>query len=185
MITWLDVTTGDIMANWETSCPGVFNLEERVFRKPTPDDLIPGFYGALLARIEAPPSVISPPDAAPINLGLWLATGEPTVLSESGSIGPYSVSVDAAVVETTFDMGNGDVVTCEGSGVEIVDPDVVEEGPCGYTYREALAEGASIRITSSWDVSYATSLGGGTLPGITTDSVIPYETYEIQTVGVG
>ena len=183
VITWIDESTGNIMANWVTSCPGIYTVVVRVYRAPTADDLIPGFYGEVIAAIEAPSSAISPPASAPINLGLWLATDGPLEVRRGGTVGPFSVEVVAMLAETTFEMGNGDVVVCGGGGVAIVDVDTVDQGPCGYTYRQALVEGSEIVIGGRWEITYSTSLGDGVLADINTSSTVEYSTYEIQTVG--
>jgi len=175
--------SGDVMGRWQVSCPGQLVVEERRMRAATTDDLIPGFYGAVLARLEPPVSAINPPERAPINLGLWLATEGPVEVVESGVVGPFRVSVRARLVETVFDMGDGTVVSCDGGGEPIVDLDVVEQGPCGHTYTADLDAGAVIAMRGRWEISYDTSIGSGVLPDLDTESSVPYETYEIQTVG--
>jgi hypothetical protein len=181
--TWIDPATGDIMADWQFSCPGVLVIEPRRMRAATPADLIPGFYGSVLARIQPPVSAISPPDRAPFNLGLWLATDGPTEIVESGPVGPFTVSVIATLADTTFDMGDGTVVACPGGGVPISDLDTIDEGPCGHTYTEDLPDGAAIAMQGRWEIRYETTIGSGNLGDIHTESALPYETYEIQTVG--
>ena len=179
--TWLDPVTGNIMANWATQCPGVLVLEPRVLRAPTPADLIPGVYGEVLVRITPPVSSINPPERAPVGLGLWLAVDEPHTIEVTRPVGPFTVTVRADLADTVYEMADGTVITCAGGGVPIDDLDTVEPGPCGHVHTE-LIDG-TITIAATWHVSYQTSIGDGVLPPITTETDVPYCTYEIQTVG--
>lgn len=183
VITWIDDTTGNIMATWVESCPGIYTPSERVYRAPTPDDLIPGVYGEVIAQISPPVSDVNPPDRAPVNLGLWLATAGPEVISETEPVGPFTVTVTATLRYTWFDMGNDDVIRCDGLGEPISDLDTLEPGPCGYTYADLIEEGAHLGMRAQWDIEYFTSIGDGTLPPIYTESATPYTVFEIQTVG--
>jgi hypothetical protein len=80
-------------------------------------------------------------------------------------------------------MGDGTTVTCDGGGLPISDLDTVDEGPCGHTYTDDLPYGSAIAMYEMWEISYDTTIGSGTLPAINTASMVPYQTYEIQTVG--
>ena len=92
---------------------------------------------------------------------------------------------------TTFDLGNGDSVTCDGTGVPIEDVypdlDVVEQSPtCGYTYRTSSPEDAPYRltITTTWELPYESSEGAGEIPPLERTVTVDYDVDEIQTVGV-
>jgi hypothetical protein len=180
--TWVHPVTGNIMANWATECPGVLDLEPRVYRAPTPADLIPGVYGAVLVQITPPMSSISPPARAPVGLGLWLAVDEPHQIVESRRVGPFTVTVRAVVAGTSYEMADGVVIACPGGGVPIGDLDTVHQGPCGHVHDRVIDAG-TVTITATWAISYETTIGDGVLPSITTTAVSPYCTYEIQTVG--
>jgi hypothetical protein len=101
--------------------------------------------------------------------------------------------VTARYTSTRWDFGNGDVVECDGLGTPIVDLDIIEQGPCGYTYRapsapeftgtDDLAYHAS--VTGRWTVTYETSAGGsGTLSPIDRTTAFMYRVREIQTLRV-
>jgi hypothetical protein len=128
-----------------------------------------------------------------VNLGLWLAVEDPGDVSVTASVGPVWASVTARYVRTSWSMGNGDVVECDGVGSPIVEVDTVEQGPCGYTYRwpsspeftgsDALAY--SVSVTGHWVVSYSTSTGeGGSLAGLERSAEFAYAVRELQTVRV-
>ena len=180
--TWLHPVTGNIMANWATQCPGVLDLEPRVLRRATPADLIPGVYGEVIVQIVPPVSSINPPERAPVGLGLWLAVEEPHEIAVTRPVGPFTVTVRAALATTTFELADGEVVICAGGGVPIDDLATTEPGPCGYVHTELIEQG-DVRITAAWRLSYETTIGNGVLPPITTSATKTYCTYEIQTVG--
>ena len=128
-----------------------------------------------------------------VNIGLWLALEDPGDVSVTASVGPVWATVTARFVQTSWSMGNGDVVECDGLGTPILDAATVEQGPCGYTYRwpsapqftgsDALAYRVS--VTGHWVVSYATSTGaGGSLPGLDRSTEFDYSVRELQSVRV-
>jgi hypothetical protein len=129
-----------------------------------------------------------------VNVGLWLAVTDPGPVSVTAAVGPVWATVTAVYERTTWDMGNGDVVECDGLGVPIVDWNTAEQGPCGYTYRwpsapqftgtDDLAYHAS--VTGHWVVTFSTSTGrSGSLDPIERTTDFNYQVREIQTVGVG
>lgn len=164
----------------------------RVVDPPQAAILIPGLRLVVSGRIDLPVPAISPPTEAPVNLGLWLAvTDEGTIIVE-GALGPLWARATAEHTSTTFDPGNGsDPIECSGVGTPIVDPDIVEEGPCGYTYRslaDVTNDDLRITVTTTWTVTWETSDGSsdGEPPLVISRSVsTPYNVYEIQTVGTG
>ncbi len=87
-----------------------------------------------------------------MNLGLWLALvgQEPvTVRAEAGSLWAEAT---VTLASTTWDMANGDLITCEGPGVPIVDTDTLDEGSCGHTYRQSSPEDDpyTMSVTATW-----------------------------------
>jgi hypothetical protein len=137
------------------------------------------------------PSAVNPPTRVAANLGLWLAVdpGRRTATVRA-ELGPTVwMQTTATLVSTRWDMGNGDEVTCAGGGTPIPDSarNEVEQSPtCGYTYTSVEDLGPlTISVTGLYEVSWMASNGvTGTFPSITTNpNVIPYEMYEIQTVG--
>jgi hypothetical protein len=143
------------------------------------------------ARQTAPlPALDISPDPSAggiVNLGMWLAV-EPrspsSVRVEAGSL--WAVSTLSAE-STTWSFGNGDSVTCAGIGVPLADPEVVEEGPCGYTYRSASPDGVPFQLTATvtWRVDYRSSAGPGSAGTIDRTVVVAYDVDEIQSIGTG
>lgn len=140
------------------------------------------------AAVPAPSLDVSPPPefGAPTQLGLWLAVTDPGQVNVVASVGSVWAGATARFESVSWDMGNGDVVECEGVGTPIVDPDTVEEGPCGYTYRRSVDVGMRrITVTGTWSVELVTSFSGPSmLEPATAQQGFDYEVYEIQAVGV-
>jgi hypothetical protein len=137
------------------------------------------------------PSAVNPPARVAANLGLWLAVdpGRATATVRAELSPTVWMETTATLVSTRWDMGNGDVVSCDGGGTPIPDSarNEVEQSPtCGYTYTSVDDLGPlTISVTGVYKVSWVASNGvTGTFPAITTNpNVISYEMYEIQTVG--
>ncbi len=172
------VTTGDV--RW------------RVVTEPTPAVLIPGLRLIVSGAIGAPEPQVNPPTEAPVNLGLWFAVADPGPIVAEGRLGPLWARGTATLTETTFDPGNGDrIEVCDGPGTPIANVATVEEGPCGYTYRthaDVDADGLEITIQTTWTIVWETSDGDASADPPETrrrTTAIPYDVYEIQTVGTG
>lgn len=121
-----------------------------------------------------------------VNLGLWLAlvAQDPiTVRAEAGSLWAEAT---VTLTSTTWEMGNGDVVECDGVGVPIVDPDTFDQGPCGYTYLTSSPEEDpyQLAVTATWTVTYRSSAGSGSVAPAERTVTVAYDVDEIQTVGV-
>jgi hypothetical protein len=150
---------------------------------------------SVTAQIPAPATNMNPDPSVGgiVNIGLWLAVRDPGQVSITASVGPAWATVTARYDSTRWNFGNGDSVACPGVGTPIVDWNVQEQGPCGYTYRwpsapkftgtQDLRYHAS--VTGHWVVTYATSKGdGGSLPAIDRTTPFLYKVREIQTVRV-
>jgi hypothetical protein len=160
----------------------------------TVDDLIAVVPESARRAIDEPVIFINPPDRGIVNLGMWLAVSnaEPITLTVGDrTAGPW-VEVTAILTQSTWDMGNGDTVTCDGPGEELHrgDPgwDSVDEGPCGYTYRDATPDDDTVTITATatWTVTWLASDGrtNPTPPDtIVVSNTTTYDIDEIQTVG--
>ena len=164
----------------------------RVVDPPQAAILIPGLRLVVSGRIDPPVPAISPPTETPVNLGLWLAVNDDGPIVVEGALGPLWARATAEHTSTRFDPGNGaGPIECPGVGTPIVDPDTVEQGPCGYTYRtlaDVNNDDLRITVTTTWTVTWETSDGSsaGEPPLVISRSVsIPYDVYEIQTVGTG
>lgn len=157
---------------------------------PSPAVLIPALRLVVTGRIGLPESQISPPAEAPVNLGLWLAVEDSGPIVVAGQLGPLWARGTATLTSTTFDPGNGSgSITCAGAGTPITDPDTVGEGPCGYTYRslgDVRDDDLDITIAATWTIVWETSDGNGSADPpetLTRTTGVPYDVYEIQTVG--
>lgn len=155
---------------------------------PTPQALYRIPFESVRRRLPDPTPDLSPTDRGVVNLGMWLAVApQADVRAEIGD-GALFGRVVATHTSTTFDPGNGDdPITCDGAGVPIVDVDTVDEGPCGYTYRNPSPAGEPFEftVTTTWSIGFETSSGSGTLDPLATSSRFDYQVVEIQTVGVG
>jgi len=157
-------------------------------------ELIPGITDQVSRQLQLPVPSISPTPAANgiVNLGMWLAVQPQTLDPLTAQAGPAVwITVTPTLATTTFDLGNGDSITCDGTGVPIEnvypDLDVVEQSPtCGYTYRTSSPDDAPYRltITTTWRLPYESSEGAGEIPPLERSVSIDYDVDEVQTVGV-
>ncbi|MFN3256745.1 MAG: hypothetical protein ACE37B_13720 [Ilumatobacter sp.] len=152
--------------------------------------LLDELEGLMRGRIPSPQPDVSPSVEAGgiVNLGMWLAIAPPVVPSRlTAEAGPRWVTMTAAHSVTSFEMGTGDVVVCDGSGDPIVDLDTVEASPvCGYTYRQPSPAGVGfvLSISSEWVLPWVSSSGSGVLSHTQTVA-FDYDVDEVQTVGRG
>ena len=176
--------------------------EEMVFNRTCPDgsgftwvdvtvtvqDAIDDAVDRATRAVPAPTLDLSPsPEAGGIvNLGLWLAVAAQDPLTVRAEAGPHWAEATVTLVSTSWAMGNGDVVTCDGAGTPIVDTEVLAEGPCGYTYRRSSPDDAPYRlsVTTSWAVGYVSSGGSGSAGTVDRTLSVDYDVDEIQTIGV-
>ena len=176
--------------------------EEMVFNRMCPDgsgftwvdvtvtvqDAIDDAVDRARRAVPAPALAMSPsPEAGGIvNLGLWLALAGQEPLTVRAEAGPHWAEATVTLTSTSWSMGNGDVVTCDGPGTPIVDTEVLDEGPCGYTYRRSSPDDAPYRfsVTATWAVDYESSGGSGTAGTIDRTLSVDYDVDEIQTIGI-
>ena len=69
-----------------------------------------------------------------VHLGMWLAVRAEAPTPVRVEAGGHWAVASLTPRSTTWSLGNGDVVSCDGLGEPIADPDTVDQGPCGYTY---------------------------------------------------
>jgi hypothetical protein len=138
--------------------------------------------------VPSPKLDISPPPEVGgiVNLGLWLALAGQDPVTVRAEAGPHWAEATVTLASTSWDMGNGDVVECDGPGVPIVDVDDPGEGPCGYTYRTSSPDDHpfQLSVTATWNVSYRSSGPAGAAGSITRTSSVDYDVDEIQTIGI-
>ena len=178
--------------------------EEMVFNRVCPDGAASGFtwvdttvtvqdaiddaVDRARRAVPAPTLDISPPPAVGgiVNIGLWLALAGQDPVTVRAEAGPHWAEATVTLVSTTWSMGTGDVVVCDGPGVAIVDVDDPSEGPCGYTYEASSPDDApyQLAVTATWAVTYQSSGGSGSAGSIDRTLTVDYDVDEIQTLGV-
>ena len=136
---------------------------------------------SLVARLEVPvptPSVGPDPSANEWNMAvvgypLWLWTDTPASMDSSVSGYGITITMNARRVATTFDMGDGNRVTCARMTAH---PASVKPGTpsptCGYAYSwPSLPNGTyTVTATSRWEVDWSAVGFSGTLPLIASAS---------------
>jgi hypothetical protein len=166
---------------------------------PTVDDLMPGAFDRAVALIPLPEPALSPPVevGSLVNFGMWLAVAESDPVTARAEVGAVWAQATATLTSTSFDMGNGDVVECDGAG-DLLTPgsplwDTDEQSPlCGYTYEWPSAPqftGTSdlayhLTVTTHWEV-WGTGSDGRDEPlgPIDVPFEFTYQVREVQTVG--
>jgi hypothetical protein len=174
---------------YDVRCPGFSASLRFVPTNLTAADLIPGVEAAAHGRIEVPVPDVSPKFeyTGYVNLGMWLAVEPVTVTPISAEAGPTAwITLTPQHTSISFDFGNGDTVTCDGTGVPIIDTDTFDEGPCGYTYRLSSPDDDpyQVTITTTWELPYTSSGGPGTLGPFSRSITVDHNVDELQTVGV-
>lgn len=155
---------------------------------PTVGELLPGVILELSRIVPAPVSAVNPPTGI-VNFGMWLAA-EPlapiAVRVEDSGVWAQATATPTSI---TFEMGSGDIVSCDGLG-DPIRPDVmdsVEQSPvCGYTYLvpSPTEAGFDVTITVNWDVRHTGSNGLDEAGApLATSTTFAYPVFEIQTVG--
>ena len=180
---------------FSTDCPGVGFAVRFIAVTTDEPGLLANAEDIAHGRIpEATPDVSPSAEAGGVvNLGLWLAVDEPAPIPNiTAEAGPVWVTVSPRHVSTTFDLGNGDRLTCDGVGDPIEnthpDLDVVDASPiCGYTYERSSPDDApyQLEIGMTWTLPYTSSAGTGSLDPFTRTTTIDYDVDEVQTIGRG
>ncbi len=173
---------------WIRSCAGTDDFYWTVLIDPV--DLVPDALARARSLLPAPQPNINPAaDAGGIvNLGMWLAIDDPGSTTARATLANAWAEVTAQITSITVDFGNGDTVTCDGVGTPIPDTawDSLDQGPCGYTYRESSPDDSpyDMTVTATHRVNWTTSDGrAGTLSPIDRRVTIAYDVDEVQTVG--
>lgn len=173
---------------WIRTCAGTDDFYWTVLIDPV--DLIPDALARARSLLPVPQPNINPAaDAGGIvNLGMWLAIDDPGSTTARATLANAWAEVTAQITSITVDFGNGDTVTCDGVGTPILDTawDSLDQGPCGYTYRESSPDDSpyDMTVTATHRVNWTTSDGrAGTLSPIDRRVTIAYDVDEVQTVG--
>ena len=178
--------------------------EEMVFNRICPDGAASGFtwvdttvtvqdaiddaVDRARRAVPAPTLDISPPaeTGGIVNLGMWLALVAQDPITVRAEAGPHWAEATVTLASTSWAMGNGDTVTCDGPGEPIVDLDEPGEGPCGYTYRRSSPDDTpyELTVTATWEVGYRSSGPSGTAGSVDRTVSVAYDVDEIQTLGI-
>lgn len=163
-------------------------LDWRRVVAPDPAVLAESVYDEVVRQVPVPEPALSPVGPGFVNLGMWLAVVEPAPISVTATAGGVWATTTAELVSTSFDMGDGTVVACDGAGDAIPPSEMesLEQSPvCGHTYTGVNERRPfQVTITSTWRVSWAGSGGvGGDLGTLERSSLLEYQVLEIQTVG--
>ena len=130
---------------------------------------------SLVARLEVPvptPSVGPDPSVNEWNMAvvgypLWLWTDTPASMDSSVSGYGITITMNARRVSTTFDMGDGNKVTCARMTAYPRSVKPATPSPtCGYVYSwPSLPKGNyTVTATSRWEVDWSAVGFSGTLP---------------------
>jgi hypothetical protein len=146
------------------------------------------------APIPAPEIRLNPPageeQVVNVPMWMWLDSSAWQPVSASASAGAVTVTATAAPQSVRWDMGNGDVVVCDGPGTpyDTERPAAEQQSDCTYTYRRSSAgqPGAAYRltVTTTWAVSWTVTgaPGGGSLGVASRTTSSSVRVAEIQAV---
>ena len=122
----------------------------------------------------------------PVGYPVWLFAEGETSLSDSDEVEDLSVSLEAELTSTTFDMGDGTTVTCQGPGT-VYTGDVEPATPsptCGHTYQQVpqgTAKSYTVTATAHWTVTW-TAMGESATVTDSTSSTTELPVGELQVV---
>lgn len=104
--------------------------------------------------------------AVGVPVWLWTDPGMFTPTSQTATVGPVSVTVTAVATGVTWDMGDGQTVTCDGPGTKY---DTAEYGwadspDCGYKYTQTSTDQPGGRYpltaTATWAIIFSGDFAG-------------------------
>jgi hypothetical protein len=138
--------------------------------------------------LPAPIPQLSPPNQSVVHLETWLAVQPVAAVTVTADIPGMWISVTARVASTTFDFGDGILITCAGTGQIWNGQAHTTAAGCGHTFRafDPPGRNRTVRIWLNWSVTWASSTGeSGTLDSVSSASrVIAHPVREIQTIGI-
>lgn len=128
-----------------------------------------------------------------IPVWLWVENPQPLTwgpYSETATLGGQTITATAQVTSVRWDMGDGGSQVCGGTGTPYTSGYGVTDSPtCGYRYgTTSETQGGdryTVTATSQWVVTWTALSGANGTVNLTTQSAVPIEINELQTVNVG
>ena len=107
-----------------------------------------------------------------VGVPVWLWTQPWAQQSSSATAGPFTVTAHARIVKVTWDLGNGDVITCTTAGTPYDTSMGWRASPdCGLPGGYQDAGRYTITATARWRVTWSGAASGSTVQ-TTTGSVV-------------
>lgn len=155
-------------ASAPATCPKPTAPRPQAGAAPAAPAVTPAQAGAVaVARLQLPvnvPGIGPDPDKnrwkmAAVGFPLWLWADGPTRVGPvSTNVANLSVSLEARISKTVFEMGDGKTVTCAGAGIRYrASVEAATKSPwCGYTYTQpSLPRGDyTVSVVSYWAVTW-------------------------------
>jgi len=120
---------------------------------------------------------------------LWIASALWQPESRTARVPGESVTATAAPVSASWQMGDGQTVTCQGPGTPytVTDNPAAASPACGYTYDRSSAgqphAAYRVTVTITWDITWTGTGGaGGALPPLYTTAAAAMRVAESQAV---
>jgi hypothetical protein len=157
-------------------------------RQESPESIARAAQENLRIRLlPAPIPQLSPATHSIVHLETWLAVQPVSAVSVTADIPGLWLTVSARVISTSFDLGDGVVITCAGTG-QIWRQHLTDVAAgCGHTFRrfDPVGRNRTLRIWLNWDVTWSSSTGqsGSLDPVSSAERRIIHPVREIQTIG--
>jgi len=185
--------TGRWLERW---CPGIGAVDVNGFFVVPEGGLVDPYQLALdaLASVQiTPPAMRTSPSEngrlyVQVPTWLWLDSTWWQTYEATANTGRVWSTVRATPVATTWELGDGQSVSCRGPGTPWRRGLSEDASSCTHTYRSSSASRPggtfSLEATVTLEVSWTSNVtGGGTLPAITRSSTLAVEVGEIQAIG--
>jgi hypothetical protein len=150
-------------------------------------------------NLPSPAINFNPPTNAVVNLPTWLwidaALWHPYAVS--ATVGVVTATATATPTSVTWDLGDGDAVSCAGPGTPYRTdlPSSAQQTSCSYAYpttsqgqpaSDGNPDDGAFRVTATvaWQVAWTAqgAPGGGNLPSLTTTSAASLRVEQVQSV---
>jgi hypothetical protein len=148
-------------------------------------------------QLPLPALNVSPSQGGLIRMQNWLAVQPVADVTATAAVGPVWITMTATQNSLLWDMGNGDTVTCDGTGSPLpdgtnnmLDDNINGAAECGYTYQHVSAPqfGANDdlayenTVTTAWAITWIDYTGAtGTLANLERSTNWNFQVRQIQT----